>query len=205
MRVDLHTHVVPPRWDDWAARFGGGKWPRLVVKDACHATIMTGDQFFRDIDDRSWDPARRLEDMDRLGIDMQALSPPPVMFCYWAEAKAGQMFARLQNENVAALAARHPRRFVGMATVPLQDPTLAIAELRHARHQIARREVAEIELSVFHHGEEIVRAPTLRRDVLGDADVDVGAAGARQLLRETPHRTCVDRGIALIAAEADRN
>jgi hypothetical protein len=84
MRVDLHTHVVPPRWDDWAARFGGGTWPRLVVKDACHATIMTGDQFFRDIDDRSWDPARRLEDMDRLGIDMQALSPPPVMFCYWA-------------------------------------------------------------------------------------------------------------------------
>jgi aminocarboxymuconate-semialdehyde decarboxylase len=137
MRVDLHTHVVPPRWDDWAARFGGGKWPRLVVKDACHATIMTGDQFFRDIDDRSWDPARRLEDMDRLGIDMQALSPPPVMFCYWAEAKAGQMFARLQNENVAALAARHPRRFVGMATVPLQDPTLAIAELRHARERLA--------------------------------------------------------------------
>jgi aminocarboxymuconate-semialdehyde decarboxylase len=87
MRVDLHTHVVPPRWDDWAARFGGGKWPRLVAKDACHATIMTGDQFFRDIDDRSWEPARRLEDMDRLGIDVQVLSPPPVMFCYWAEAK----------------------------------------------------------------------------------------------------------------------
>jgi aminocarboxymuconate-semialdehyde decarboxylase len=137
MRVDLHTHVVPPGWDDWAARFGGGKWPRLVAKDACHATIMTGDQFFRDIDDRSWEPARRLEDMDRLGIDVQVLSPPPVMFCYWAEAKAGQAFARLQNENVAAIAARHPRRFVGMATVPLQDPALAIAELRHARERLA--------------------------------------------------------------------
>ncbi len=136
MPIDLHTHVIPPRWEDWAARFGGGKWPRLVVEDACHATIMTGDQFFRDIDDRSWDATRRLEDMDRLGIEMQALSPPPVMFCYWAEAKAGQAFARLQNENVAALAARHPRRFVGMATVPLQDPTLAIAELRHARERL---------------------------------------------------------------------
>ena len=137
MRIDVHTHVVPPRWDDWAARFGGGKWPRLVVNDACHATIMTGDQFFRDIDDRSWDPARRLEDMDRLGIDVQALSPPPVMFCYWAEAKAGQAFARRQNENVAAIVGRHAGRFVGMATVPLQDPALAIAELRHAHERLA--------------------------------------------------------------------
>jgi aminocarboxymuconate-semialdehyde decarboxylase len=97
---------------------------------------MTGDQFFRDVTDQSWSPERRIEDMDRLGIEMQALSPPPVMFCYWAEAKAGQAFARLQNENVAALVARHPRRFVGMATVPLQDPTLAIGELRYARERL---------------------------------------------------------------------
>ena len=141
MRIDVHTHVVPERWDDWASRFGGGKWPRLVHGDACRATIMTGDQFFRDIDDRSWDAGRRIEDMDRLGVDMQALSPPPVMFCYWAEAKAGQAFARLQNENVAAIASRHPRRFVGMATVPLQDVTLGIAELRHARERLDLRAV----------------------------------------------------------------
>jgi len=141
MRIDVHTHVVPERWDDWASRFGGGKWPRLVHGDACRATIMTGDQFFRDIDDRSWDAGRRIEDMDRLGVDMQALSPPPVMFCYWAEAKAGQAFARLQNENVADMAARHPRRFVGMATVPLQDVTLGIAELRHARERLDLRAV----------------------------------------------------------------
>jgi aminocarboxymuconate-semialdehyde decarboxylase len=141
MRIDLHTHLVPARWEDWASRFGGGKWPRLVARDACHATIMTGDQFFRDIDDRSWDPARRIEDMDRLGIGLQVLSPPPVMFCYWAEAKAAQAFARLQNDNVAAVAARHPGRFAGMATVPLQDVPLGIAELRHAREQLGLRSV----------------------------------------------------------------
>jgi aminocarboxymuconate-semialdehyde decarboxylase len=141
MRIDVHTHVVPARWDDWAARFGGGSWPRLVGRDACHATIMTGDRFFRDIDDRAWDATRRIEDMDRLGIDVQALSPPPVMFCYWAEAKAAQAFARLQNENVAAIAARHPRRFLGMATVPLQDPALAVAEVRHAREGLGLRAV----------------------------------------------------------------
>ena len=48
LRIDLHTHVLPPTWEDWAAKFGGGRWPRLVPKESCRATIMTGDQFFRD-------------------------------------------------------------------------------------------------------------------------------------------------------------
>ena len=151
MRVDVHTHIVPARWDDFASRYGGGSWPRLVAKDACHATIMTGDKFFRDVTDQCWDPARRLEDMDRLGIDHQALSPPPIMLCYWAEPKAAQAFARLQNDNVADVAARHPRRFSGMATVPLQDVALAIAELRYARERLGLKAV---EIGTFPGGRD---------------------------------------------------
>jgi aminocarboxymuconate-semialdehyde decarboxylase len=141
VRVDVHTHVVPERWEDWAARYGGGNWPRLEPREGCRATIFTGAQFFRDIDDRAWSPARRLENMDRLRVDMQALSPPPVMFCYWADAKAAQEFARMQNANVAEIVARHPKRFAGMATVPLQAPGLAIDELRHARERFGLRAV----------------------------------------------------------------
>lgn len=141
MRIDLHTHIVPPRWEDFAAQWGGGAWPRLVPRDACHATLMTGHQAFREITDQAWSPERRLEDMDRLSLDRQALSPPPVMFCYWADPKAGQAFARMQNEHVADVVARHPARFVGMATVPLQDTALAVGELRHAREQLGLRAV----------------------------------------------------------------
>ena len=141
MRIDVHTHIVPEGWEDWAARFGGDRWPSLIRHDACRATIMTGGQFFRSVDDRSWSPERRIVDMDRLGIDRQALSPPPVMLCYWADARANAAFARLQNESVAAVVARHPARFVGMATVPLQDPDLAVKELRHSREQLGLRAV----------------------------------------------------------------
>ena len=141
MRIDLHTHIVPDQWEDWASRYGGGQWPRLVPQEGCRANIMTGDKFFRAVDDRSWSPERRIEDMDRLGIDRQALSPPPVMFCYWSQARAGQAFCRMQNEYVASVVARHPTRFVGMATVPLQDPALAIEELRAARERLGLRAV----------------------------------------------------------------
>ncbi len=136
MRIDLHTHIVPPRWEDFAARYGGGAWPRIEPTEPCRATLLTGDRFFRAITDQAWSPARRIEDMDRLGLDRQTLSPPPVMFCYWAEPRAAQAFARMQNEHVAAVVAAHPARFSGMATVPLQDPELAIAEVRHARERL---------------------------------------------------------------------
>jgi aminocarboxymuconate-semialdehyde decarboxylase len=139
--IDLHTHLIPPGWEDWSSRFGGERWPRLVERDACRATIMTGGQFFRDVDDRSWSAERRIEDMDRMGIGRQALSPPPVMFCYWADATATAAFARMQNENVARVAGRHPSRFVGMATVPLQDCALAIKELQYCRERLSLRAV----------------------------------------------------------------
>jgi aminocarboxymuconate-semialdehyde decarboxylase len=141
VRIDVHTHVVPERWEDWAARYGGGNWPRLEHREKCRATIFTGGQFFREIDHRSWDPARRLEDMDQLRIDVQVLSPPPVMFCYWADAKANAAFARMQNAGVAEIAAKHGQRFVGMATVPLQDVALAIDELRYAHERLGLRAV----------------------------------------------------------------
>jgi aminocarboxymuconate-semialdehyde decarboxylase len=139
--IDVHTHLIPPGWEDWATKFGGDRWPRLVEHDTCRATIMTGEAFFRDVDDRSWSPIRRIEDMDRLGIACQALSPPPVMFCYWADARATDAFARMQNENVASVVARHPTRFVGMATVPLQDADLAVKELRYCRERLGLRAV----------------------------------------------------------------
>jgi aminocarboxymuconate-semialdehyde decarboxylase len=141
MRIDLHTHVVPESWEDFAARYGGARWPRLVHRDPCRATIMTGDVVFREVTDRAWRPERRIEDMDRLGIDRQVLSPPPVMLCYWAEPRAAQAFARMQNDSVAELVARHPRRFVGMATVPLQDTALAIDELHDAHERLGLRAV----------------------------------------------------------------
>jgi aminocarboxymuconate-semialdehyde decarboxylase len=151
MRIDLHTHLVPRDWEDWAAKFGGGRWPRMVHHDGGRATIMTGEQFFRDVDERCWSPERRIEDMDRLGLDRQALSPPPVMFCYWAQARATAAFARMQNENVATLVARHAKRFVGMATVPLQDVDLAVKELRHCRERLGLRAV---EIGTFPGGRD---------------------------------------------------
>ncbi|MGI9585976.1 MAG: amidohydrolase family protein [Acidimicrobiia bacterium] len=76
------------------------------------------------------DPAARIDDMDRMGIDIQGLATFVSEYFYWAPGAAAAESARIQNDNLAAIAAANPDRFVAMgATVPLQDMDLAIAEL----------------------------------------------------------------------------
>ena len=71
----------------------------------------------------------RLKDMDRMGIDIQAISPAPMQTYYWCEPKLGAELARQVNERIAQIVAQWPDRFVGLGTVPLQDPDLAVSEL----------------------------------------------------------------------------
>lgn len=86
----------------------------------------------RGLTEQVFDPAARLADLDRLGIDRQLLSPPPLMFCYWAEAGAAAEFCRLHNDAIAAVVAEHPTRFLGAAIIPLQAPDLAVKELERS-------------------------------------------------------------------------
>ena len=87
------------------------------------------------------DPIRRLEDMDRMGVDLQVLSVAPPQFYYWADPALGWKLARLQNDHLAELVAKHPDRFSGLATVPLQDVDAAVAELDFAVGELGLRGV----------------------------------------------------------------
>jgi aminocarboxymuconate-semialdehyde decarboxylase len=152
VRYDLHTHFLPNGWEDWGAKYTGNRWPRFERCDACSADIMVGERLFRHVTDQCWDAEKRIADMERLGIDVQVISPVPVMLCYWAEANAAQAFARMQNGYCADIVSRHPDRFKGMATVPLQDTGLAIAELRHAVETLGLKAV---EIGTFPGGRDL--------------------------------------------------
>jgi aminocarboxymuconate-semialdehyde decarboxylase len=75
------------------------------------------------------DISTRLTDMDRMGIDIQAITPSPAQTYYSAEPELGIATARIINDNLADICAKHPERFVGLGTVPFQAPELAVAEL----------------------------------------------------------------------------
>jgi aminocarboxymuconate-semialdehyde decarboxylase len=98
--------------------------------------MMIGEKCFRDIDSNCWDPAVRLEECDRHGVQVQVLSTVPVMFSYWAKPRDGEDLSRLLNDHLAGIVRDRPKRFAGLGTVPLQDPERAARELERCMRDL---------------------------------------------------------------------
>src|SRR3954469_1896444 len=141
MKIDLHTHILPREWPDLDKKYGYPGFVRLEHCDACSARMMIGDRFFREIKSNTWDPAPRIEDMERTGVAMQVLSTVPVMFSYWAKPADGLDLARLLNDHIAEVVRAQPTRFAGLGTIPLQDPDLAAGELERCVRDLGFRGV----------------------------------------------------------------
>lgn len=134
LKIDVHTHILPrdiPRWQD---SFGYGGFIHLDHIDACSATMMRDDGHrFREIEDNCWSAERRIEEMETAGVDVQVLSTVPVMFSYWAKPDDGLSVARFLNDDIAEHVARFPKRFIGLATLPMQAPEHALKELERCK------------------------------------------------------------------------
>jgi aminocarboxymuconate-semialdehyde decarboxylase len=64
---------------------------------------------------------------------VQVVCTIPVMFSYDARAEDALTLGQFLNDHLAQLVAEHPQHYVALATVPMQDPDLAIRELERAR------------------------------------------------------------------------
>jgi aminocarboxymuconate-semialdehyde decarboxylase len=132
--VDVHTHFLP---DDMVS---AGSLTRVDepyavrMVDGAGAEMFSGETTATGFEvGQLVDPGRRLRDMDAMGVDRQVLSPPPPFgFFHTLPAERALALCRLLNERFAATVARHPDRFLGLATVPLQEPDLAAEELVRA-------------------------------------------------------------------------
>jgi aminocarboxymuconate-semialdehyde decarboxylase len=133
MKIDIHTHYYPKSFfeliRDIPSEFS-------FAKDPTGRTIITygGARFFGVTPPMS-DPAKRLEDMDRVGIDVEvlSLSTPNIFF---ADTEHQPEVARVVNDAYAELIAAHPDRFKGFASIPLDAPDHALTELHRAIDQL---------------------------------------------------------------------
>jgi aminocarboxymuconate-semialdehyde decarboxylase len=129
IKYDLHTHFYTEEFfqtvRDLPSEFSFDESPS-------GQTIITyrGARFFG-VTPAMTDVSKRLDDMDRTGIDVEvfSLSTPNVFF---TDAEHQPAVARMINDSYAELIATHPTRFKGFASIPMDAPDAALPELHRA-------------------------------------------------------------------------
>jgi aminocarboxymuconate-semialdehyde decarboxylase len=157
--VDLHCHYLNPEVNAKTANLNAAQHD---------ATFVFADQLTRDTNHQQMKTrgpkltgvTERLKDMDRMGVDVQAVCPAPYHFFYFTEPDYGAQLARDVNHGIARIAAETPGRFVGLGTVPLQDSQLAVRELDYCVKELGMRGV---EICTNVNGKELTD-PSLKLD-----------------------------------------
>jgi aminocarboxymuconate-semialdehyde decarboxylase len=138
--VDLHCHVLTPAADALVRPVFDPQQDPLF-RFAGEATREVNRRQAAAIGEKLTLIEPRLAEMDRMGIDVQALSVAPSQYFYWTEPDVGCAAARLVNDNIAAIVGAHPDRFVGLGHLPMQQPQLALEELERCAKALDMRGV----------------------------------------------------------------
>ena len=139
--IDFHAHLIVPEVvafaRDHVVKTGLPKNQKLSKK-----AIRETQKWNEAVRRRMGDFKLRLKDMDRMGVDIQVLTPSLVHQCtYWADPATSLKMEKLSNERVADIVATAPDRFVGFGGVPLQSPELAVQELERCVKELGLKGV----------------------------------------------------------------
>src|ERR1700730_12078355 len=130
--LDIHTHVLTEEMIGLIRKEAPKVAPRVTAIDADSFILEVAGTPYRPFPRGGFDLERRFADMDAAEVDVQVLSATPQTYLYDQEPALTAACASIQNDQIAKLVATYPDRFLGIATLPMQAPELAAAELRRA-------------------------------------------------------------------------
>jgi aminocarboxymuconate-semialdehyde decarboxylase len=129
--IDVHAHFFPERFIHAIEQGGAPSGGSVDRSSRVGPTIVTRGSRTAPLEARYWDLAKRVASMNKQGVAVQALSLTAPMV-YWAEGDLGVRLARAWNDGASDAHTAYPDRFVVCATLPMQDPAQALAELDRA-------------------------------------------------------------------------
>ncbi|MES3036702.1 MAG: amidohydrolase family protein [Bdellovibrionota bacterium] len=149
LKIDIHTHILPPVIPKFKEMFGYEGFISLKDCPGCTAKEMVDDsgKVFRRVEENTFNPEARLKDSDKFGVQVQVLSTVPVMFSYWTKPQDGLKVSQILNDHISEVVRKNPKRFVGLGTLPMQSPDLAVIE--------AKRCIQELGLKGFQIGSHV--------------------------------------------------
>jgi uncharacterized protein len=124
LRIDAHTHFAPLRFLEFAEQAEGHPFPLSPLYKSKPALT---------------DIQARLDVLDHNGIDINVLVPVPWIEAFrkvYTDPSLASQAAKIMNDELAAVIARHPERFRGVAILPVADPEAMVTELHRAVTQL---------------------------------------------------------------------
>ncbi len=148
--IDLHSHVIPPTIIAVMLRDPQRFGMKIAERDGRlyferRGKLSEMEREFHDVD-------AKIAAMDRMRIDISALSVAPPTYFYALSPEAGLAASRLSNDGIAQMVAKYPARLRGMATLPMQDPDAAIAELERV---VKEYKFKAVEMGTSIEGEQL--------------------------------------------------
>ena len=153
MNIDLHNHVIPPTIVDAIARHPDRYGTKIEERDGKRWFSVHGP--FAELQPAFYDVDAKVEWMDRNQVDLAAISVGPPIFFYNLSAEVGLEAAKLANDGIAQMVAKHPERLRGMAHLPMQNPDAAIAELERV---VREHEFKAVEVGTSIEGKPLADA-----------------------------------------------
>ncbi|CAF1348158.1 unnamed protein product, partial [Didymodactylos carnosus] len=140
-KIDIHTHILPSSLTGHRKQFGYNGWLELIHRSDGKVDMIKDGELFRVVEPNCFNVDVRLKEMDENHIQMQVLSTVPVLFSYWAKGEDALVLSEELNNHIADVCRTNPERFIGLGTVPLQSPELAVRELRRCVEQLGLKGV----------------------------------------------------------------
>jgi aminocarboxymuconate-semialdehyde decarboxylase len=131
MQIDIHAHAIPfncfDAVDSTGKHFGPGKIAGIKGGRKSSSPYRYTAQF--------WNLETRINDMIATSVDLQAISVSPTIVNY----ELGARYSGFLNDSITRMVKEDTKRFIGIADVPLQDPTEAVVELDRAVNKLGMK------------------------------------------------------------------
>jgi aminocarboxymuconate-semialdehyde decarboxylase len=154
---DLHSHVIPPTIVEAMKRDPQRFGMKVEERDGKIYFERRGQ--VSEMEPEFFSAEAKVAAMDRMKIDVSALSVAPPTYFYALPPDAGLAASKLSNDGIAQMVAKHPDRLRGMATLPMQDPDAAIVELERV---VKEYKFKAVEIGTSVEGEQLAH-PKFRK------------------------------------------
>jgi aminocarboxymuconate-semialdehyde decarboxylase len=136
IKIDMHTHIIPEHLPRFSQKYGYGGFIHLEHHRQGYARMMQDTKFFREIAANCWDAELRIDEYAKYNTQVQVICTIPVMFSYHIKPADGLDISMFLNDHIAGIVKKHPKNYIGLGTIPMQDPELAVKELHRCKNEL---------------------------------------------------------------------